>query len=121
MSPELKAEVVKQAIHTFGTAGTLESDDGENMETCTWSNRGPQTRKGVMNSQMGQINDARAPGTARHHRQELHRRDLLPRLLPLLGGADAGRELGRRARQRRHLEGALIKGAAAAKATGRAA
>ncbi|WP_372723964.1 aromatic ring-hydroxylating dioxygenase subunit alpha [Immundisolibacter sp.] len=61
MSPELKAEVVKQAIHTFGTAGTLESDDGENMETCTWSNRGPQTRKGVMNSQMGQINDGEHP------------------------------------------------------------
>jgi 3-phenylpropionate/trans-cinnamate dioxygenase alpha subunit len=61
MSPELKREVVKQAIHTFGTAGTLESDDGENMETCTWSNRGPQTRKGVMNSQMGQINDAEHP------------------------------------------------------------
>ncbi|MFZ5491744.1 MAG: aromatic ring-hydroxylating oxygenase subunit alpha [Pseudomonadota bacterium] len=61
MSPELKREVVKQAIHTFGTAGTLESDDGENMETCTWSNRGPQTRQGTMNAQMGQLNDTEHP------------------------------------------------------------
>lgn len=61
MPDALKREVVKQAIHTFGTAGTLESDDGENMETCTWSNRGPQTRKGVMNAQMGAGNDVPHP------------------------------------------------------------
>lgn len=53
MPEELKREVVRRAIETFGTAGTLESDDGDNMEACTWMNRGPQTRKGLMNSLMG--------------------------------------------------------------------
>ncbi|MBV1929449.1 MAG: aromatic ring-hydroxylating dioxygenase subunit alpha [Gammaproteobacteria bacterium] len=61
MSPELKREIKKQAIQTFGTAGTLESDDGENMETCTRTNRGLQTRRGSMNASMGIDGDGRHP------------------------------------------------------------
>ena len=53
MSDDLKREIVRRAVETFGTAGTLESDDGDNMEASTWMNRGFQTRKGVMNSAMG--------------------------------------------------------------------
>jgi len=46
---------------SFGTAGTLESDDGENMETCTRTNRGVQTRKGTMNASMGLGVEGRHP------------------------------------------------------------
>lgn len=53
MPVELKRSLQQQAIMTFGTAGTLESDDGENMETCTHSNRGYMTRQGRMNAAMG--------------------------------------------------------------------
>ncbi len=61
MSPELKREIQKEAIMSFGTAGTLESDDGENMETCTRTNRGFQTRKGTMNASMGLGVEGRHP------------------------------------------------------------
>lgn len=53
MDVETKRTVQREAIRSFGTAGTLESDDGENMMTCTHSNRGRVTRKGKMNSSMG--------------------------------------------------------------------
>ena len=53
MDAETKREIQRQAIRSFGTAGTLESDDAENMMTCTHTNRGRQTRKGRMNSSMG--------------------------------------------------------------------
>lgn len=49
----VKQEIQREAIRTFGTAGTLESDDGENMTTCTHSNRGWATRQGRINSSMG--------------------------------------------------------------------
>lgn len=48
-----KHEIQRQASRTFGTAGTLESDDGENMTTATFSNQGWVTRQGRMNSSMG--------------------------------------------------------------------
>lgn len=48
-----KREIQRQALMTFGTAGTLESDDGENMQSCTHSNRGWTTRQGRMHSGMG--------------------------------------------------------------------
>jgi phenylpropionate dioxygenase-like ring-hydroxylating dioxygenase large terminal subunit len=54
MSDEGKREVVKQAARSFGTAGTLESDDGDNMVQSTHVNRGSYTREGAMNSTMGQ-------------------------------------------------------------------
>ena len=61
MSEALKREIVKQAIQTFGTAGTLESDDGENMESCTHTNRGRNTRRGRMNVGMGLGKEAPHP------------------------------------------------------------
>lgn len=61
MPAELKQHIVKQAIQTFGTAGTLESDDGENMETCTHMNRGRNVRRGRMNVSMGLGNEAPHP------------------------------------------------------------
>lgn len=57
----VKREIQRQAIRTFGTAGTLESDDGENMSTCTNSNRGWITRQGRVNSSMGLQNEGRHP------------------------------------------------------------
>lgn len=53
MDPALKRKIQREAIRTFGTAGTLESDDAENMSTCTHSNDGWETRKGRINSSMG--------------------------------------------------------------------
>ena len=61
MPEALKKQVVKQAIQTFGTAGTLESDDGENMETCTHTNRGRNARRGRMYVGMGLGNEAPHP------------------------------------------------------------
>jgi phenylpropionate dioxygenase-like ring-hydroxylating dioxygenase large terminal subunit len=53
MDEDTKKEVVKQAVRSFGTAGTLESDDGDNMVNSTRNNRGPHTRKNTMDSRMG--------------------------------------------------------------------
>lgn len=53
MDDDTKRTMQREAIRSFGTAGTLESDDGENMMTCTHSNRGQMARKGRMNSSMG--------------------------------------------------------------------
>jgi hypothetical protein len=53
MPYELKKRVRHGAIKTFGTAGTLESDDGENMEQCTRTNRGYITRQEWINTAMG--------------------------------------------------------------------
>lgn len=50
---ELKRDIQRMAIRTFGTAGIFESDDGENMMTCTYSNRGRVTRQGKMRFDMG--------------------------------------------------------------------
>lgn len=59
MPEEVKRQVVKDAAMAFGTAGTLEADDGENMEGCTWSSRGYVARKGKMNISMGSGHDGR--------------------------------------------------------------
>ena len=50
---------------TFGTAGMLESDDADNMESMTQSNEGLVTRRGTLNAQMGmgkEREDAEMPG-----------------------------------------------------------
>lgn len=65
MPADLKAKVTRQMHRTFGTAGMLEADDSDNMETMTHLNRGYMTRKGWMNSQMGlgaDRRDAELPG-----------------------------------------------------------
>lgn len=49
-----KQTMQREAIRSFGTAGTLESDDGENMSSATYVNRGLVTRNGRMTSSMGQ-------------------------------------------------------------------
>lgn len=61
MPEELKQTIARGMHRTFGTAGTLESDDSDNMETMTQLNRGHVTRKGSMNSQMGLGNDREDP------------------------------------------------------------
>jgi phenylpropionate dioxygenase-like ring-hydroxylating dioxygenase large terminal subunit len=45
MPAELKALIHRSNIATFGTAGILESDDGENFEECARTNRGHVTRQ----------------------------------------------------------------------------
>ncbi len=52
-SDELKRAIQREVAFTFGTAGIFESDDGDNMVYCTETSRGPVTREGRMNSQMG--------------------------------------------------------------------
>lgn len=53
MDSETKCKIQHEAIRTFGTAGTFESDDGDNFGTVTHSNRGAVARRGRMNSAMG--------------------------------------------------------------------
>ena len=62
MSESLKERIRFEAIKTFGTAGMLESDDGENMEACTHTNRGVVTRRGKLYCGMGQMTDSVRPG-----------------------------------------------------------
>lgn len=57
---------VKQAVHagmvrTFGSAGMLDADDADNMETMTHNNRGRRIREGRLNSQMGLGTDTLNP------------------------------------------------------------
>ena len=61
MPEQIKQMMVMTNMMTFGTAGMLETDDGENMEQCTASNRGWVTRRGQIYSGMGQINEGRHP------------------------------------------------------------
>ena len=61
MDPAVKRQVQIDATFSFGTAGILESDDGENMMTCTHSNRGRRTRQGEMRSSMGLNNEGPHP------------------------------------------------------------
>ena len=56
-----RRETILQASRTFGTAGTLESDDGDNMVMCTRNNRGSQVRDDVMDSSMGVGAEGRHP------------------------------------------------------------
>lgn len=53
MPQELKDKVVAATNRLFGTAGMLEADDADNMESITQVNRGFITRQGYLNSQMG--------------------------------------------------------------------
>ena len=61
MDEATKRQLQQQSNFTFGTAGLLEADDGENMAQCTHSNRGRQTRKGTMVSRMGLHNEGPHP------------------------------------------------------------
>ena len=61
MDADLRRQVQIDATLSFGTAGLLEADDGENMMTCTSSNRGRRTRQGVMRSSMGAENEGPHP------------------------------------------------------------
>ena len=61
MDAAAKKEVIKQATRSFGTAGTLESDDGDNMVNATAINKGTQARKNRMDSSMAVNNEGRHP------------------------------------------------------------
>jgi naphthalene 1,2-dioxygenase subunit alpha len=65
MSEELKAFLVRGTNGAFGTAGMLEADDSDNMETMTQVNRGFITRQGTMSNSMGlgtEREDPQMPG-----------------------------------------------------------
>lgn len=61
MPEVLKQMLVATNMMTFGTAGMLETDDGENMEQCTASNRGYVTRQGTLYAGMGQVREGPHP------------------------------------------------------------
>jgi phenylpropionate dioxygenase-like ring-hydroxylating dioxygenase large terminal subunit len=61
MPAELKRSVQKEALRTFGTAGTFESDDGLNFHGCTRTNLGQTTRRGRLTYIMGVGFDKRHP------------------------------------------------------------
>jgi 3-phenylpropionate/trans-cinnamate dioxygenase alpha subunit len=60
MPAELKRKVQKEAIRTFGTAGTFESDDGVNFHGCMRTNLGRATRR-------GQLTEGMAAGCEKTH------------------------------------------------------
>jgi len=62
MPKELKDMIHADNMLTFGTAGILESDDGENFENCTNSNRGHSTRQGTVYLGMGQGHERQEAG-----------------------------------------------------------
>lgn len=53
MPADLKSAIHRSNIATFGTAGILESDDGENFEECARTNRGHVTRQDYYYTGMG--------------------------------------------------------------------
>lgn len=53
MPEELKRIIARNMNQTFGTAGMLEAEDADNMESMTQVNEGPVTRRGRLNAQMG--------------------------------------------------------------------
>ena len=62
MPDSLKQMMALDNMLTFGTAGILESDDGENMEQCTQVNRGLVTRRGTVYLGMGRGKEREEPG-----------------------------------------------------------
>ena len=61
MSPEVKRRVQKEALRTFGTAGTFESDDGVNFYGCTETGRGTACGQGRVMNAMGIGREAAHP------------------------------------------------------------
>lgn len=53
MPQELKDAIAMASLRAFGTAGMLETDDADNMESITLLNRGYMIRQNVINAQMG--------------------------------------------------------------------
>jgi 3-phenylpropionate/trans-cinnamate dioxygenase alpha subunit len=66
MPAELKRSIQKEALRTFGTAGTFEADDGQNLHGCTETARGIIGQQGLMQGMMGIDRDGSSrdlPGT----------------------------------------------------------
>lgn len=61
MSENQKQKVRAAANLTFGSAGTLESDDIDNFEYCNQPNQGYVTRQGLVTCQMGLGNEREDP------------------------------------------------------------
>lgn len=60
MPDEIKSEVTKGVMQTFGPGGAFEMDDGENWENCTTVNRGVVTRHEKLHYRCGinrRVND----------------------------------------------------------------
>ncbi len=61
MPQALKVAISHQANATFGTAGILESEDSDNMESMTLNSRGFMSRQLSLNAQMGRGNEREHP------------------------------------------------------------
>ena len=88
-------------IHTFGPAGMLEQEDGENWDQSTRGTVGTVARRYPLNYAMGIgrgeiLEEELGPPRDRVTERQRARPALA---LPLLGGVDGGRQLGRPARR----------------------
>lgn len=66
MPNEIKDEIAKCVMKTFGPSGSFEMDDGENWENCTITNRGLVTRNEKLHYRCGinrQMDHPELPGT----------------------------------------------------------
>jgi len=66
MPDALKRSIQREALRTFGTAGTFESDDGQNLWGCTETARGVIGSRGSIQGVMGMDHDGSnrdLPGT----------------------------------------------------------
>ena len=61
MPKELKRRIQRETIRTFGTAGTFESDDGQNFGACSETAKGRTAGRGRVTNLMGASHDARHP------------------------------------------------------------
>ena len=88
--PEEMKDRIHSAVHrAFGPAGTFESDDGDNLEYCTRTNRGRYSRKGVMSSQMGLGNerdDPELPGLVGDYISEISHRGMYRFYVDMMDG-----------------------------------
>lgn len=65
MPDDIKDEITKGVMQTFGPGGAFEMDDGENWENCTTVNRGAVTRKEKLHYRCGidrRIDHPQLPG-----------------------------------------------------------
>jgi len=95
MPDDIKDEVTKGVMQTFGPGGTFEMDDGENWENCTTVNRGVVTRHERLHYRCGigrQIEHDTLPGIVyRGQYNDANQRGFYQRWLDMMTHDDFGK------------------------------